>query len=96
HATLLTDQQANDATGYYFDEPHLLWGWWLERDDESAAGFFLLREGQRGIQHAPPAFAKEKQRARLVVRHYLVEDDATGLLYVGASRLVKLEAGAAQ
>ncbi|NJL06395.1 MAG: hypothetical protein HC911_16115, partial [Chloroflexaceae bacterium] len=42
HATLLTDQQANDATGYYFDEPHLLWGWWLERDDESAAGFFLL------------------------------------------------------
>lgn len=92
HATLLTDQQANNATGYYFDEPHLLWGWALE---PPKYGFFLLKEGTRNIVHAPPAFAKEKQRARLVVRHYLVEDDATGLLYVGASRLVKLEAGAA-
>lgn len=96
HATLLKDQQANDASGYYFDESHLLWGWALEKDSEKADGFFLLKEGTRNIVHAPPTSATEKQRARLVVRHYLIEDAETGLLYTAASRLVKLEEGAAQ
>lgn len=92
-ATLLQDQP-NDTAGC-FDEPHLLWGWTLGKADEAADGFLLLKEGTRNIVHASPvAAASEAKRARLVVRHYLVEDDETGLLYVGASRLVKLEAGA--
>lgn len=77
----------------YFDEQHLLWGTEQRGTQE---GFIKIAEGMQGIEHVPPlkhapSNAKEqKARARIVVRHYLDEDDTTGMLRVAAGRLMGL------
>ena len=78
------------------DEPQLLWGYVGEDDPPppESDGFVQLREGSQGIVHAPPLGASapptEQRRASLLVRHYLVEDEETGVVRIGHSRLVAL------
>jgi CRISPR-associated protein (TIGR03984 family) len=72
------------------DEPHLLWGYirggeTLQRRD----GFVQITEGSQGIVHAPPigaATPTETERVRLLVRHYVSEDEA-GVARISGSRL---------
>lgn len=99
HEDTEREQQASeegsaDTRTHCLDEPYLLWGYSKDNAPQQADGFYLLKEGTRGIQHAPPVNASEAQRASVWVRHYLREDEATGLLYIAASRLVRLEGGA--
>ena len=76
-----------------FDEYQMLWG--TKREDENG-GFTLVRDGERGHRHAPPVSTDElkfssdgpRRPLRLHVRHYLAEDNNTGLAYVTLSRLV--------
>lgn len=96
HATLRRDEPGK--THEVIDEHQLLWGYDpmlegkapINRDD-----FVQLREGSQGIVHAPPlgqsAFPTEMQRATLLVRHYLSEDDS-GVVRITHSRLMKLGA----
>ena len=60
-------------------------------DPISEAGFALLREGARGLRHAPPVIPQAGQRPKLVVKHY-VDYDTEGQAYIALSRLVRLEA----
>jgi CRISPR-associated protein (TIGR03984 family) len=92
-STLQRDFDGTDTD--CLDESYFLWGYSTDSPDKRD-GFYLLKEGTRGIQHTPPVNATARQRASLCVRHYLHEDSSTGLLYVAASRLVKLKEGAAQ
>jgi CRISPR-associated protein (TIGR03984 family) len=79
-----------DAAEYY-DEAQLLWG---NRYEATRAGFTLVAEGQQGFRHAPPlevptdAFARDHHPLQLWVRHYLAPDPETGLLEIGAARLL--------
>ncbi|NJO81993.1 MAG: TIGR03984 family CRISPR-associated protein [Blastochloris sp.] len=92
----------DDITGNtidYIDEEQLLWG---DRADvggpTTTAGFLSVQEGSRGIRHAPPiaqppsrvkkANEYQRNRARLLVRHYLQTDSDTGLVRIAHSRLV--------
>jgi len=90
-ARLWRDSVGDDQE--YIDEAHLLWG--DARDGEALVrkdGFVQLHEGSQGIVHAPPigdATPSETHRARLLVRHYIGEDDA-GVARIYGSRLVKL------
>lgn len=86
----------------WIDEQQMLWGYAREGETlQRTNGFVLLTEGSQGIAHAPPigdslpVYRKpnEKQletdRARLLVRHYVCEDDC-GVMRVDHSRLVQL------
>ncbi|GAB4180046.1 MAG: CRISPR-associated protein Csx19 [Roseiflexaceae bacterium] len=72
-----------------YDERLLLWG---DVAEPAIGGFLLLREGTRGIMHAPPLAQapSHNHRAALTVRHYLTTDPETGLQRVSATRLVAL------
>jgi CRISPR-associated protein (TIGR03984 family) len=72
----------------HLDETYLLWGTSARATKD---GFSELVEGAQGIVHAPPISVAptEKQRATLLVRHYLGEDEA-GVVRVVDSRLVAL------
>jgi CRISPR-associated protein (TIGR03984 family) len=87
-ASLRRDGAGGEAD--YYDERYLLWG-----TDVGAtrAGFVELTEGARGIRHTPPALVipRGNQRGGLLVRHYLTQDSASGLLRVSARRLVDLQ-----
>lgn len=73
----------------YLDEQHLLWGTKAERLKN---GFIRLLEGSQGIAHTLPIQTKPDQRlrARLSVRHYLHEDEKSGIVRIAHSRLVSL------
>lgn len=73
----------------YLDEQHLLWGTKAERLKN---GFMRLLEGSQGITHTLPIQTKPDQRlrARLSVRHYLHEDEKSGIVRIAHSRLVSL------
>ncbi len=98
--------QANritDGTGKtvaYYDESQILWGNVHQNEKE---GFTLVSDGSLGFRHAVPISvdkskfsrenAKNKRRPlRLKVRHYLTQDDDTGVMIVALSRLVEVEA----
>lgn len=85
----------DDRTGEpveYIDETQLLWGTHSEDPQRTVAPFTLMVEGRRGIRHAPPVADKLRgeERARLRVRHYLVQAD-DGMVRVLDSRLAALE-----
>lgn len=91
-ATRQWDEPGSTTT--YLEEPYLLWGYSRDRTAPDVNdGFYLLKEGRRGIQHAPPVNASETHRAALSVRHYLQEEADSGALYIVASRLVALHEG---
>lgn len=95
----------HDRTGVAVEwidkEEHLLWGDHQADGTTVTDGFMQIVEGSQGIVHAPPigdAAPLRQQppsppemtdRARLLVRHYLGEDDA-GVVRIAYSRLMKL------
>jgi len=83
-ARLRLDTDGDDDE--YLEEHYQLWGEGRELRD----GFVRLVEGEQGITHHPPlgAAVPTGTRASLQVRHYLREDAATGVVSIGASRLV--------
>lgn len=101
HARVIVDGNASadkdDATYQdAFDEPQILWGTDAKELDN---GFTLMTDGAQGMRHAAPKHVesvKEQKDAskeslrplRLVVRHYLANED---LARIAASRLVNLE-----
>ncbi len=73
-----------------FDEPQILWGTDAKALDND---FTLMTDGAQGMRHAVPlkveSVADESVRPlRLVVRHYLADED---FARVAASRLVELK-----
>lgn len=73
----------------YFDEDQILWGNSVEATEN---GFTLLSDGAQGLKHYVPLEVTadgENRPLRLKVRHYLEEDD-TGFVRIGFSRLVSL------
>ena len=78
------------------DEHQILWGTQSEQEKD---GFTLVFDGQEGLRHAVPLLdirfdsSKNLYRPlRLTVRHYLDEDNDTGVVRVYLSRLVNLTA----
>jgi CRISPR-associated protein (TIGR03984 family) len=78
-----------------FDEEQVLWGTGIIGFDGE---FSLSEDGEEGFHHAPPVHVAEglfgehqrrrgERKLRLMVRHYLEEDKATGWLRIGMSRL---------
>jgi len=73
-----------------FDEPQILWG----TDAKPLGnGFTLVTDGAQGMRHAAPLAVnsvegEEARPLRLVVRHYLADED---FARVAASRLVSLK-----
>lgn len=105
-ATGLHARRLADGAGEEMDtfcEEQLLWGTESDPHGKAAAGFTPLRDGEQGLRHAPPLALdagyfitdEDDERfghrpARLVLRHYVDRDDATGLARVVDSRLVKV------
>lgn len=85
------NKPANGGQKEYFDEPQVLWGREIEQSNEN---FTIVREGQ-GIRHAFPGkiegtgFLGERRPLRLIIRHYLDEDE-DGYARIALSRLVGL------
>lgn len=69
-----------------WQERHLLWG---IASGKPVQGFTLLVEGKQGPQQAVPLTASGRQRAALIVRHY-VEADEDGRAAIVLSRLVDM------
>lgn len=81
----------NDQDADFEDEDHLLWG---DRCDDQQGGFLLMREGEEGLRHTPPAPAEGLRTSQelyltLRVRHY-VDYDQDGVAFWAMSRLVQL------
>jgi len=87
-----------DTSVEYFDEDQILWGTQIEAATDS---FTLVSDGINGLLHAVPlagiasrfsnpAAADKRRPLRLTLRHYLVEDDADGVVAINGSRLVHL------
>jgi CRISPR-associated protein (TIGR03984 family) len=76
------------------DEHQILWG---TKSEKVKDGFTIVADGQEGLRHAVPLadipFDQNKnlyRPLRLTVRHYLEEDEDTGVVRVYLSRLVNL------
>lgn len=96
HARLRVDGGTSDEPVHYYAEEQILWG--TGRDDRRAAPpeFTPLRDGDQGLRHAPPLTlgpehfdsANGHRPARLLLRHYVGRDEATGVARVVDTRLV--------
>ncbi len=82
-----------NATYSYYDEAQLLWGYVQNGQKGEQDGFRLLAEGSQGIVHAPPLknIPTQKERASILVRHYITKESETGMLRITASRLVTVQ-----
>ncbi|MFQ5578797.1 MAG: CRISPR-associated protein Csx19, partial [Anaerolineae bacterium] len=91
-ARLIEDKEG-DSTLYY-DETRLLWG--TNREPASTQTFTVVSDGQMGHRHAVPIpvpaarFNGRRRPLRLHVRHYLQQDERSGLLNVTLSRLLNV------
>jgi CRISPR-associated protein (TIGR03984 family) len=80
----------------WYDEPQLLWGDHGKHEVVNGVTFTVLEEGAQGLRHAPPIALPfdangslgSRNRACLLVRHYLAREDVARVV---ASRLVRLE-----
>lgn len=82
-----------DGTGQpaeWFDESCILWG--TDSVGQAQLPFTLVTEVDTGIRHAPPLPLNARHSLRLVMRHYLAQDEQ-GAVYIQLSRLVKLQNG---
>jgi len=75
--------------GDVYTEDVILWGTDLI---DNKGHFSLVREADTGIRHAPPIPFIKRHTMKLVMRHYLADDEA-GATYVKLSRLVDLKNG---
>jgi CRISPR-associated protein (TIGR03984 family) len=93
------DAEPVPAVNHYFDEAQVLWGTGIIGFD---ATFSQANDGEEQFHHAPPVGqdkvqwgkqerGKGDRRLRLHVRHYLEEDEETGWLRIGLSRLFKVD-----
>ena len=95
-AQTITDD-LNGKGNEYIDESQILWG--DHAEPIGGSEFSLMSDGVQGLYHAVPlpseAIPTKKDGGyrplRLLVRHYLVEDDL-GQARIGFSRLVKVTA----
>jgi CRISPR-associated protein (TIGR03984 family) len=98
-AARLQEQKDEQAHGYY-EENQILLGASLRQglSPVSASVPVTPVEDLAGQWHAPPiaATAFTRRGLRLRLRHYLSPDPETGMLYVAASRIVKLYAKGGQ
>lgn len=92
-------EDGNGRPARYYDEAQVLWG--NNRQPESSTEFTLVADGEMGHRHAVPLAVTGAQFSRsehpyrplrLTVRHYLTQDDESGLLTVRLSRLTHLYA----
>ncbi len=91
---LIAETALPDATARWttaFEEKHVLLG---TKAEPQKRDFSLLSEGSQGLCHVvplnlPKIIDEQRRPLRLVVRHYLTEDD-DGFIRVNASRLVDL------
>ncbi len=85
-ARIIKDDEGTDKD--YYDEPQILWGTDVEKNDND---FVFLRHGSEGLRHAPPFKSPntKKLRLQLNVRHY-VNYDSDGQAYVDFSRLISV------
>lgn len=99
HARTIQDHSSDSATFQdSYDEAHMLWG--THTGNQDANGFVEMIDGAQGMVHWAPAVDGlqpnqgeqdlAKRLLQLTVRHYLKEDEVTGVLRVVASRLVEL------
>jgi len=93
HARKVTDQSSGQEgfVGYY-DEAQILWG---DSTTTISDDWTRMTDGAQGLVHTVPLKVNNtrgKRPLRLTIRHYLKENDKTGVLYVVLSRLVTLEA----
>lgn len=78
----------------YYDEKHILWG---NTHQGVKGGFTAVSDGALGFRHAIPVevtkdkFSNNRRPLRLKVRHYLTQDENTGVMIVTLSRLVNVE-----
>ena len=80
----------------WYDEPQLLWGDHGKHEVVNGVTFTMLEEGAQGLRHAPPIALPfdangslgSRNRACLLVRHYLAREDVARVV---ASRLVRLD-----
>jgi CRISPR-associated protein (TIGR03984 family) len=87
HARILRDGKGDEVES--FDENYLLWGWKGEKGKQGNH-FTLLVEGEQGLMHAPPVIGLgAKERAVLVVRHYLGQNEEEDQAFIALSRLVR-------
>lgn len=92
-ARRITDQ--TDPERLALTEAQILWG---DHAEQRQQGFTLLADGSQGLRHAVPceipatAFnnPQNPRPVRLVVRHYLEEDQQTGVSHIAYSRLVDI------
>ncbi len=94
-ARTVTDDGADEKEWRTTDETQVLWG---TRVEANADNFCCVADGVEGLYHTPPldlpkeTWGKQDQgqqerRLRLLVRHYLEEDEATGWQQISMSRL---------
>lgn len=93
HARLIRDAAKGETATFTdaIDEPQVLWG-----TDPQPLGndFTLMTDGAQGLRHAVPLrvegkFDEASRPLRLLVRHYLKDDDS-GFTRIVASRLFDL------
>jgi CRISPR-associated protein (TIGR03984 family) len=88
NARVIEDNQNTES----ITEEQILWGTQAEQVNHN---FTLVSDGSQGLSHAVPLtnikFHKKHRPLRLVVRHYLDEDETTGLARIYLSRLVSLK-----
>jgi|ERR1043165_1761583 CRISPR-associated protein (TIGR03984 family) len=99
HARLIRTPAARETPTLTdaIDEPQMLWGTYSRLLDQ---GFTLMSDGAQGLRHVVPMivsgnFDERTRPLRLLVRHYLDEDDG-GFNRIVASRLVDLKVEGAQ
>lgn len=101
HARRISDVSSTEEQA--LDETQMLWGTDIDQSFTSNPpnpnkGFTLVCDGAEGLRHAVPLvldhtmfdLGKQHRPLRLLVRHYLEGDTASGAVRIALSRLVDL------
>jgi CRISPR-associated protein (TIGR03984 family) len=91
-AALEWEKAGERAVVEYIDEPQMLWG--IEVEKQAGNFTTLVEKSQNGLRHAVPLPVTgkdlEQNRLRLVVRHYVEYDGASGEARLALSRLAQI------
>lgn len=80
----LTSAGQSTSWTYQHDEGYYLWG---TEGEDIGNGFTYLKEGAQGMRHAVPFKTNNPKNLKLIVRHFLIQEDFEPLRVV-TSRLV--------
>lgn len=97
HGRIITDGAGE--TTHFLDEPQILWGNKRGPRVHDCEGFTPLADGDQGNIHAVPLKIPNERLGdnntdrpvRLWLRHYITQDEETGLARIRDSRLLHLE-----